>query len=36
MNSLRIDGVSEHDARGGYGMLNAEAWYQETQLISAC
>ena len=36
VDSLRVDGVSQHDARGGYGMLNASAWFEETQAISAC
>ena len=36
VDSLRVDGVSQHDVRGGYGMLNASAWFDETQAISAC
>lgn len=36
MDSMRVDGVSQHDARGGYGSLDANAWHQETRTISAC
>jgi serine protease AprX len=33
--SLQMEG-SSHDLRGGYGMLDAQAWYDNTQAISAC
>jgi serine protease AprX len=36
VDSLKVDGVVQHDLRGGYGSLNAEAWAQETRSISAC
>lgn len=36
VDSLAVDGVAQHDPRGGYGSLNAEAWHQETKAISAC
>jgi serine protease AprX len=36
VDSLKVDGAVQHDLRGGYGSLNAEAWAQETRSISAC
>ena len=36
VDSLTADGITQHDSRGGYGQLDADAWYRETRTISAC
>ena len=36
VDSLSADAPAQHDSRGGYGQLDANAWYQETRTISAC
>ena len=36
VDSLKSDGVSSHDARGGYGSLDASAWHQQTRAITTC
>ena len=36
VDSLSAEAPAQHDSRGGYGQLDADAWYQETRTISAC
>lgn len=36
VDSMTIEVPAQHDPRGGYGQLDANAWYQETRTISAC
>lgn len=36
VDSMSENGNAQHDARGGYGALDAEAWHEETRAISAC
>ena len=36
MDSMMSDGVSRHDARGGYGSLDASAWHKQVRAITTC